>query len=96
MCDGRQSRWPWEIATKRQDIVNTIGLRKVCLLKKMRIDYTLGQKQEKIIMIAIPSNNNTSALERIVSNLSGVVGSLSNPAIQRQAAAVGFWEENNT
>ena len=91
VCDGRQSRWPWEIATKRQDIVNTIGLRKVCLLKKMRIDYTLGQKQEKIIMIAIPSNNNTSALERIVSNLLGVLGNLEKPAMQEQAAAAGFW-----
>ena len=31
-----------------------------------------------------------------MSNLSGVVGSLAKPDMQGQAAAAGFWAENNT
>ena len=47
-------------------------------------------------MSATPSHNNTSALDLIVSNLSGVVGNLENPAMQGQAVAAGFWEDKNT
>ena len=39
---------------------------------------------------------NTLALEHIVSKSSGVVGSLSKPAMQGLSAAAGFWAENNT
>ena len=62
----------------------------------MRLDGTLGWEQNKQQMSAAPSQKNTSALERIVSNLSGVVGSISRPAMQGQAVASGFRSERST
>ena len=47
-------------------------------------------------MSAAPSQQNTSAIERILSNLSGVVGSLAKPAMQVKAAPAGFRAEKNT
>ena len=62
----------------------------------MCLDGTLVQEQEQQQMSAEPSQQNTSALERIMSNLLGVVGSLDKPAMQGQAAEEGFRAEGNT
>ena len=61
----------------------------------MCLDGTLVQEQVQQQMSAEPSQQNTSALERIMSNLLGVVGSLEKPAMQGQAVAAGFWAEKN-
>ena len=93
LCDVRPSGQPWELAPQRQDSVNTISLQKVRSPKKMCLYGTLGREQEQQRTSAAPSQQKKSALERIVSNLLGVVGSLAKPAMQGQAAAAGFWAE---
>ena len=50
----------------------------------------------KKIIGATPSRDNTSALDRTVSNLSGVIGNFAKPAIQGHSMAAGFRSENNT
>ena len=61
----------------------------------MRLDGMLGREQYQKQISAAPSQKNTSELERIVSNLLGVVGSLAKPAMQGQAAAAVFRAEKN-
>ena len=96
VCDGRQIGRLEELAPKRQDNVNAVGLRKVRSLKKMGLDGTLVQEQDQQQMSASPSQKNTSALEHIVSNLLGVFGSLAKTAMQGQVAAAGLLAEKST
>ena len=96
VCGGRPSGQPGKLAPQRQDNVNTVGLQKFRSLGKIRLYGTLGREQDQQQMSAAPSHQNTSALERIVSNSLGVFGGLANPDMQRQATAENFRAEKNT
>ena len=80
--------------------VNITSTPSVCgkfsSLKKMRLDGTLGREQYRQQISAVPSHQNISAPDGILSKLSGVVGGgLAEPSVQGQAAAALFWVENN-